>query len=93
VRTGWSLVAVPEGYRESNHHKAAPCAYLLHVFGVWLAAYRTRASAMWHVAGEGAPKSASGAQGAQLIVPGRTLSIGVEALIGYIRGEVGIDEI
>jgi hypothetical protein len=93
ARVGWSLVAVPEGYRESNQHKAAPTAYLMDVCGVWLAAYRTRACMTWQLAGPGAPPSASGSQGGYLQLPGRFVTLGVEALINYIRGEVGLDEI
>lgn len=90
VRTGWSLVAVPAGYRESSRHKEVESAYLMEVFGVWLNAYRTRAWATWHL-GDAVPKSERGSQGGFLLVPGRTIGLGVEALTNYVRGDVGID--
>lgn len=90
VQVGWSLVAIPEGFRASNRSKPATVAYLLEVLGVYVASTHAKAWAVWHVPGPGAPKSAGGAQGGQLLLQGRTLDMGVEALIGYIRGEVDL---
>lgn len=91
-RVGWSLVVVPAGYRESNHHKVIEQAYVMTLCGVWLRAWQTRAWAMFGLPGEGVPAAETGTRGAELSVPGRTKAIGVTALVAYIRGEADLNE-
>jgi hypothetical protein len=80
VRTGWSTVAIPLGYRESSKHRARKEAIVLDVFGVQLAAYGVRAVAIWHLPG--------GFDHATLSTRREGWrAIGVEALIAYVKGE------
>lgn len=88
VHTGWSLCVVPEGYRASSHHKAVTVPHLLEVLGVWVAAYDVRAAAFWHFPTEPCGKAQRGFNHATLQRSGTSHDVGVEALIGYINGEV-----
>lgn len=83
VRSGWSLVLVPAGWRESTSHRRAKTAHFVEFFGVQARAYGANASAVWKIVGG----SASFDEGYMLTKSRGMEPMGVTALMAYMKGE------